>query len=359
MRTLDRYLARQLFPVWLWCLLVFLFVSCLIDLFGRLDEILHYKIPMSTVGMFYLNFIPTLFVQVSPLALLLASAFIAMRMVRYQELLAMNAGGISRERAVIPFLFVGWLVSLAVFMVNDAVVPRTSAAYERLRYDVFRAESQPGMRDNVAVMDTSNRLYHARTYDERQQSLADLTILEHDAQNNPKRSLYARQAVFTPHGLLLLYGTVSQLAPSGALIGDPVPFVERLLVLPISPQSFREPDGRPETLRVHQLRRLIRQLKRIGITNLRRYRVELEAKVTFPLMNLVMCLIAFAGSTKRQGRGQLLGLGRSLGWGVLYYLGVAVGQGIGKEGFLPVMVAVWLPHVIAVAICVWLLRKQS
>ena len=41
MRILDRYAVRQLVPVWLWCLCVFLFLSCVIDLFEHLDEILR------------------------------------------------------------------------------------------------------------------------------------------------------------------------------------------------------------------------------------------------------------------------------------------------------------------------------
>ena len=50
MRILDRYAVSQLLPVWIWCLCVFLFLSCLIDLFEHLDEILRYHIPLETVA---------------------------------------------------------------------------------------------------------------------------------------------------------------------------------------------------------------------------------------------------------------------------------------------------------------------
>jgi len=356
MKTLDRYLTRQLIPVWLWCIIVFIFVSCLIDLFEHLDEILRYRIPVRTVAQYYLNFVPLVFVRASPLAVLLSAAFIATRLVRYQELLAMNAGGVSLRRAVIPFLFVGWLVSLAVFGVNEWLVPDTTAVYQRLRQEAFRGEEQADVLDSVTALDRVNRLYHARALYLKQQELADLTILEHDEQNRPKRSLYAQRAIFTAHGWLLLYGTVTRLKPSGALAGEPEPFVERVLALPVTPDSFRQPEAQPDTMRLGQLRRLIRRLKGIGITNVRRYVVELDAKVAFPLMNMVMGLIAFVGSTRRAVRGHLQGLGNSLGWGLLYYLGVATGLGIGKEGFLPPILAVWLPHVTAAWLCFRLLR---
>lgn len=356
MRLLDRYLARQLIPVWVWCVLVFLLLSCTIDLFGRLDEILHYHIPASVVLQYYANFLPYLFVQTCPLAVLLAAAFVSTRLMRHQELLAMSAGGVSRLRAVVPLLFIGWLIALAVFTVNERVVPASSAAYERLRIELFKGGSNKEIVESVAIMDQTNRIYHARLFDRKQQELTDLTILEHDAANLPKRTIYARRAIYTAHGWLLLYGTITRLGPRGMLVGEPEPFVERLFPASVTPKSFEEPAGRPELLRTSQLRQLITQLRSLGIRNVRRYRVELASKLAFPFMNVVVCLIAFTGSTRRHVRGHLVGLGKSLALGMGYYIAVAIGLGIGKEGLLPVWLAVWLPHVVAIAACVKLLR---
>ena len=360
MRILDRYAARQLLPVWIWCLLVFVFLSCLIDLFEHLDEVLRYHIPAKTVLRYYLNFTPFVIVRASPLALLLSSAFVATRFSRHQELLAMNASGTSLLRASVPFLFVGWLASLCIFVVNDCVVPRTSVAYEQIRRDAFRGTHSKQVAENVAIMDSFNRLYHARELDLKGKELHDLTILEHDWHNRPTKSLYASRAIWTKHGWLLLHGTIYRVGPRGILRGDPEPFVERLISYPVTPESFSQPETRPETMRYDQLRLLITRLKQTGIVNVRRYQVELVSKLTSPLMNLVVCLIGFAGSTQPQLRGHLKGLGMSLGWGVLYYVVVAIGQGIGREGlfFMPVLVAVWVPHLLTVWWCFRLLRRS-
>ncbi|MBI4341749.1 MAG: LptF/LptG family permease [Candidatus Omnitrophica bacterium] len=360
MRILDRYAVRQLLPVWIWCLVVFLFMSCLIDLFEHLDEILRYRIPADIVVQYYLNFLPLVFVKASPLALLLSAAFVASRLSRHQELLAMNASGTSLLRASVPFLFVGWLASLCVFLVNDRVVPDTSATYERLRQEVFRGRTSAEPMENVATMDAFNRLYHARRLDLKNRELQDLTVLEHDRRNRPVKSLYAKRAVSTRHGWLLLYGTIYRVGPRGALQGDPEPFVERLLSYPVTPEAFAQPNAHPETMRYGQLRLLITRLKQMGMTNVRRYTVELDAKLTLPLMNLVMCLLAFAGSTQLQLRGNLRGLGISLAWGLLYYFGVGLGEGAGKKGILgiPPLLAVWAPHLIAVWWSLKVLRRN-
>ena len=249
MRILDRYSVSQLLPVWIWCLCVFLFLSVLIDLFEHLDEILRYHIPMATVAQYYLNFTPLVFVRASPLALLLSSAFVASRLSRHQELLAMNASGTSLLRASLPFLFVGWLASLLVFAVNELVVPKTSAVYEQLRLEVFRGQGPEDQVENVAVMDGFNRLYHARTLDLKAGELTGLTVLEHDRRNKPTGSLSAGRAVWTKHGWLLLDVLVYRAGPGGVLRGEPELYPERLIAYPVKPKSFVEPQSRPDLMR--------------------------------------------------------------------------------------------------------------
>ena len=359
MRILDRYPAKQLVPVWVWCIIVFVFLSCVIDLFEHLDDILRYHVKGKIVFQYYLNFMPLVFVRASPIALLLSSAFISTRLVRYHELLAMSASGTSRPRASVPFIFVGWLIGLLVFAANELVVPRTTAIYERLRNEAFRGKRQTQIIENVTYMDPANRLYHARSFDPKHHELSELTILEHDESNRPRVTINARQAIYTPHGWLLLYGTISKLQPGGALAGNPIPFVERLIEYPVTPDNFRQSDMELQTLQYTQLREIVRRLRSIGITNVRRYLVEMTAKATIPLMSVIVCLIGFVGSTRQSTRGPLRGLGTSLLWGLGYYIAVAIGQGMGTQGLLPVWLVVWLPHVTALGCCVYALKRQA
>lgn len=356
MRILDRYVARQILPVWCWCLAVFVFLSCLIDLFGHLDEILRYRIPAATILQYYLNFTPLVVVKACPFALLVGSAFLTTRLTRHQEFLAMSASGTSLLRSAVPFLFVGWVASILIFVVSDRIIPRTTAVYERLQREIFRGPGTNQRLEYVAILDTFNRLYHARAMDLKTGELTDLTVLEHDWHNRPTKSLHASRAIWTPHGWLLLYGTVYRLGEGGRLRGTPEPFVERLVAYPVTPDSFREPEAKPDLMPYGQLRLLITRLRHMGMMNVRSYAVELAAKLSLPFMNVVACLIGFVVSSQAQLRGHLRGLGMSLWWGFLYYVLVAIGQGIGKEGLLPVIPAVWLPHIIAAWWCLRQLR---
>lgn len=354
MRILDRYVVRQLLPAWIWCVAVFLFLGCFVDLFGRLDEIVRFHVPAGAVLRYYAYFVPILFVQGSPLALLLATAFVTMRLCRHQELLAMAASGTSLLRAAIPVAFVGWMASITVFVVNNRVVPGATRMYERMQLELFRSQTMGNAIENVAMMDQDNRLYHGRTLLPADREVRDLIVLEHDAQNRPVRSLYADRAIWTSHGWLMLFGTLYHMGPGGKVLGEPERFQERLIQLPVTPQSFLEPESRPETMRYAQLRRLIRRMRETGVGDTRRYRVDLAGKVALPMMNLLIALIGFAGSTQLQVRGNLRGLGLSLGWGMLYYLTVAACLAITKQWLIPITVGVWAPHAAALY---WVFRR--
>lgn len=361
MRILDRYTVKQLLPVWVWCLTIFVFLSGLVDLFEHLDEILRFHVPAAVVARYYANFLPLVSVRAAPLALLLAAAFVASRLTRHQEFLAMQASGVSPLRAWMPFAFVGWLASLCIFAVNDRIVPASAAVYEQLKRETFKEHAPEEIIENVATLDAFNRLYHARSLNPATNMLEHLTILEHNLNNQPTKSLYAKQALWTPHGWLLLRGTVYRVGPDGRLRGEPEHFTERLVTLPVTPDSFRHPEARPDTMSFGQLRLLIARLHNLGLTNMRRYDVDLLSKLTFPLMAVVVCLIAFTGSSHLNLRGHLRGLGVSLAWGVTYYLAVGLGEGIGRKGLLwmPLWIPVFAPHVIAVWACLHALRRRS
>ena len=215
--------------------------------------------------------------------------------------------------------------------------------------------------ENVATIDRENRLYHARSFNmSSPPELTDLTVLEHDDKNRPTLSLYASRAISTPHGWLLLYGTSVRTNPDGTSDPTSRPFMERLMPYPATPESFRQPTMQPDTLSFRQLRLVVKHWKhltRASNANVRRYAIELASKITMPMMNMVVSLIGFLGCAQSSPRGRLKGLGGSLGLGITYYLGVAMFQGMGKEGLLPVVLAVSLPHILALWLC-WRDIKQ-
>ena len=114
MKLLDRYFFRQLLICLIFCLLTFVFFYVMIDLFGRLDEIIESKIPLETIANYYLSLIPLIFVRMCPLAILLATMYVLNNLSRNNEIIAAVSGGIHPNRILVPFLIaiILWCLSL-------------------------------------------------------------------------------------------------------------------------------------------------------------------------------------------------------------------------------------------------------
>ena len=197
MRILDRYLVRQFILPCLWCLMTFVVMTVIVDLFEHLDEIVSRHIPFEMCLRYYASFIPLIYVKTSPMAMLIATTFVLGNLHRHQEIIAMKASGISLAHIISPLVALGLLASASVFAVNEYVVPSASRIYERLQQEAFERPQQgeqQRLRENVTLLGRHNRLFHAQRFDPVNCTLFDLTVLEHDEEGALTGKIFAQQA---------------------------------------------------------------------------------------------------------------------------------------------------------------------
>jgi len=123
MRLLDRYLLRELVVPLGFCLWGFLLLWISSDLFANLGELQKQGLLLRDIAEYYLVKMPEFLVLVLPIALLLALLYALTNHARHQEITAMRSAGVSLWRISLPYLGVGLLASLALFVVNECWVP--------------------------------------------------------------------------------------------------------------------------------------------------------------------------------------------------------------------------------------------
>jgi lipopolysaccharide export LptBFGC system permease protein LptF len=103
-----------------------------------------------------------------------------------------------------------------------------------------------------------------------------------------------------------------------------------------------------------QLKRYVAQLQ-VGGYDVMRYMVELQRKIAFPFVTIVLTLLAvpFAVTTGR--RGALYGIGAAIILAIVYWLLVSVCAALGAGGLLPPMLAAWTPNVLFAAAAAYLI----
>jgi lipopolysaccharide export LptBFGC system permease protein LptF len=105
---------------------------------------------------------------------------------------------------------------------------------------------------------------------------------------------------------------------------------------------------------ISQLRRHVAELQSSGF-NVTRYRVDLQRKMAFPFVTVVMTLLAvpFAVTTGR--RGALYGIGAGIVLAIGYWLLTSLFAAIGSAGLLAPALAAWAPNVLVGAGALYLI----
>ncbi len=122
-----------------------------------------------------------------------------------------------------------------------------------------------------------------------------------------------------------------------------VPFTEKTYGFRDTIQGFLDGETSPEEMTYEKLSGYIRDSKAKGY-DVRRYEVDLHAKLSYPLLNIIVALIAIplALRTPRSG-----GVWRSIGAGLLVgffcWMALSASLSLGRRGMLPPLVAAWLP----------------
>jgi len=142
MRLLDRYLLGELLVPLVYCLAGFQIFWVAFDLFSNLQHYQDLNLEWKKVLEITLLRIPSFINTVLPIAFLLALLYTLTNLVRYNELVAMRAAGVSMRRVCVPFFVVALLLGGAVFVVNEYAFPRSNAKAERLRTAGPEAEDQ-------------------------------------------------------------------------------------------------------------------------------------------------------------------------------------------------------------------------
>lgn len=364
MKIIDKYMTKGFLGPLLWCLLLFIIMAVIIDIFSFIDDIVKYRIPASSIFSFYLYYCPTIFVQVAPMAVLLSAIYVLSNLNKHNEIIAMRSSGISLWRILTPIIILGCITSTAVFVVNDRIIPATSRISNTIRRDEIerykqRDKQQARVLENVAIYGAGNRIIFARNYDTEKKTLADIIIHEHDPSQNLISKITAQSGVWTDEGWKFYKVIIYSIDNSGKILGEPVFFEEKMIALKEKPKDFASREWKADYMSYKELKRYILNFKGTGTRLIRSLLVDLHYKISFSFISVIIILIGAPFALIATRGGVLIGMGMSIVIGLLYYAVIAASLAFGKAGFLPPLLAAWLGNIIFLAWGIYLVNKKA
>ncbi|RKY30851.1 MAG: LPS export ABC transporter permease LptG [Candidatus Omnitrophota bacterium] len=365
MRILDRYIIRSVLKIFLGCLLVFIFLYIISDIFSHLDDILKERIAIATLRHYYLAFIPIIFVQVTPFACLIATLYSIGTLNRNNELIAMRTAGQSIFQITKSIIIFGIVISAVVFWVNDRLLPYSTEITEEIKSEIesgsHKSQKEDQYLTNLAMYGLKNRLIFVNKFYPASNKVEGIIILQHDDKQNLTKKIVANKGVFRD-GLWRFYQSITyNFDQNGQIINEPLYYEEEIIPIPETPKDFLNQRLRPDFMNIFQLEDYIWKLSKSGaITVIRNLKIDLYQKFTTPLTSLVIILlgIPFSVMMKKRATG-LSSIGISIMVGFLYYVLNAVSIALGKAGILMPILSVSLSHLLALVASLYLIDKIS
>lgn len=363
MRILDRYILKSVLSVFFICLLTFVLLYVIIDAFSYLHDILKQKTGIFLLIQYYLSYLPIIFVQVSPIACLLATLYTLGNLNRNNEIIAMRTCGLSIIGITKMTVIFGAIISVLIFWVNDRFVPLSLSNTQRMK-ESFESgiKKQPDKQEviaNVSMYGAKNRLYFVNSFSVNSSTMEGIIILEHDEKQNVTKKIVAAKGTYTD-GLWKFYKSITyEFDKNGQIKGEPRYFEEELMDISETPKEFLNQRQRADLMTIGQLQDYINKLLKSGASGvIRNLRVELYQRFSQPLAALVMILlgIPFSFIMRRRATG-MSSLGLAIMMGFLYYVLNAVSVAVGKGGFISPLLAGWLPFLIAFSYSFYLIRN--
>lgn len=350
MKILDRYIIRELVIPIVLCSASLIILFLIADIFDNLDEILRNKTGMSHVLNYYLNLIPIGFSQTIPWATFLGTVFLLTHFNRHNEILAMKSVGLSVESIMIPIVYVGLVIGVLTFVVNDRVVPFTFLKAQDIRHSQFEtnAPKKTGLTlHDVTYFSPDNRIFYLQSFDTQENKAKNMIVVFMNAHKKVERKFIAKEAVFHKGLWHLKRVTSYDMNEQGKIVGEPVTFAEKdFTEVKVTPQDLIETSRESIFLSYKELKSQIEKLAKHQF-KLDSEKVELANKLASPWYNLIMILITvplLAGTAKRKAFA--LSLCVCLGIVLGFHLTNAIAQALGKSGILYAPLAAWLANLI-------------
>ena len=363
MRLLDRYLLRELLLPLAYCLVGFSIAFIAFDLSSNISDLQKAKMTGGEIVEYYIDRLPEFLVTsyVMPLSLLLAMLYALTNHSRHHEITAMRAAAIPMWRIAMPYFVVGILFSLAMFYLNESLLPAGLDAADRLktrRGDQSKSGDKIRRKNFFFINTAANRKWYIGEYHLRKDQMLNIEI-DWRRTNGSRWQIKADEAWWN-NSHWVFSNNVEQLLYSSEVGALPIASRTNVLVIP---ELTETPAFIRKEIKMSGLTDTARSFKRVQIPSItiidylnshpnldpkqkRRIRTLLHSRLAVPWICVVVVLIAVPFGAMPGRRNVFVGVASSLAICFVFFVLRELTLELGTGGTLPPWLAAWLPNIL-------------
>jgi LPS export ABC transporter permease LptF/LPS export ABC transporter permease LptG len=345
---LDDYVLRDFFVYLVMVLGTFLMLLLIFTLFELLGDILRNQISPLVVGEYLLNVSPYFLYNIAPLSMLLAVLITFGLMQRSNEITALKATGISIYRIIFPILLAACLLAGGLFVFDQFYLPYANKRQDALRNLIKGKPPQTYLNpDRKWIFGPHSNIYYYQFFDSDRDQFGNLSVFQFDpATLQLIHRIYAERAHWEERLQRWVCEQGWERDLSGSAIQNYRTFdVSTFAAVSEPPTYFKKEVKQSSEMNYEELRRYIHDLQQSGF-DVVRLRVQLHKKFAFPMITLVMAVLAIPFSLSAGRRGAIAGVAVAVGIAVIYTVVSNLFEAMGNVSQLPPVLAAWSPDLI-------------
>ncbi|MDD3275620.1 MAG: LptF/LptG family permease [Kiritimatiellales bacterium] len=347
MKILTKYLLKSLFQPLFYCLLGFSLIFIIDDLFNNFSDFLENGVRPQEILYYYSQVIPSVFVIITPVCLLLAMLYSLSRLTRHSEITAMRAGGVSIYRIVMPFIGVGVLATLCTAYINEKIAPNAAWRAEKfLDYQKAGRNDKIFFARNVALK-SRNHVWMVQSLDTRDHSMYHVELIEQRPDGSDALKIQADKALWLDGRWWFMDLTLQAYKENGDLSGPSEMLLQKeMRDLRETPQTFMAEIKDPQYLSASEMRRYLRSKKDVSSDTRARFVVDMHSRLSAPFACLIVTLIGVPIGAHSGRRGAFAGIMVAVMLFFTFYILQLTGQALGKQEYIAAWLGGWLPVII-------------
>jgi len=344
-KLLRSSLVRSFLPAFLGGVLFFVLILELAELLPNIPRYVNSEASISQVSLVALYHAPKCVSYAIPISLLFAVSYTLGSLYARNELIAIFTSGVSIRWLMTPMLGIGLILSLLSFQFEDSVVIASTRLKNKKSQEILR-QSVNRSNTNFTVLGRGGAVvYSVYYYNDQDQSLQNVTVVERDPQGRFLYKLVADRARYIQGAWTFERAQLYRWTEDGRFLKDEYRPSFRRAELNDPPEKFRKLGRGIDEMTVREAKEDLEQRKQSGYPSNADY-AEYYRRFAFSLTPLIVMLIsAYIGGRFKKNI-LIMSLVSSLIISVFYYVTQMVSMIFAKLGYLPPMVGAWIPSIV-------------
>ena len=363
MRLLSRYILMELIGVFALSLFIFTVVMLLNHVLRLTKLVLNQGVHPLVVLKLLAYLSPSFLILIIPISILVSAITVFSKLSTDSEIVAMKATGMSFFHMLSPVLVLSVVAYGVTSYLIFAAFPAGNLAFQRVMFDLVQSKAILEIKPRVFNANFRRLVLYAQEVPANSNVIKGIFIEDRRQPNQPA-TIAAEEGRLLPdpdHGRVVLElrnGTIHKLL-AGNERYQILHFRRHQLALNLSEiEGAGQIKKGAKQMTASELKRLADEHppgSREGTIAL----VEYYKKFSLPVAAL---LLGFVGAplgmvNRRSGRSG--GFAMSAVVVLVYYLLYTTGEGLGDEGRIPALVAMWMPNAVIALLAAYLVAKTT